>query len=160
LFVDAVDKGANTLATLADIKRIGGRSDVKAGGYMDDVRYYNRALSQADITALYNGGAGTEKENCATASDDPLYTVCTYTGVGVSTFTPPAGVTSVSALVVAGGGAGGGYIGGGGGAGGLISTSSYSVSGAITVTVGAGGTAPVEILQQLEQMVGILVLVH
>jgi hypothetical protein len=63
-----------------------------------------------------------------------------------STFSVPAGVTSVDALVVAGGGGGGGSSAqsapaGGGGAGGLIFFPAYPVtaSGTITVTVGCGG---------------------
>jgi len=31
-------------------------------GYIDDVRVYNRALTPAEISELYNGGAGTEGE--------------------------------------------------------------------------------------------------
>lgn len=59
------------------------------------------------------------------------------------TFTPDANLTSVRVLVVAGGGAGGGTdnnAGGGGGAGELVHRSTFGVSGACTVTIGAGGT--------------------
>ena len=31
-------------------------------GNIDDVRVYSRALSSADVAALYNGGAGTEDQ--------------------------------------------------------------------------------------------------
>lgn len=57
------------------------------------------------------------------------------------TWTCPAGITTVQALVVAGGGAGGGDDGGGGGAGGLVYSSSTSVIPGVTyqVIVGAGG---------------------
>ena len=63
------------------------------------------------------------------------------------TFSVPAGVTSVDALVVAGGGGGywstgkSSYGGGGAGAGGLIFMPGYTVTsgGTITVTVGCGG---------------------
>ena len=59
------------------------------------------------------------------------------------TFTPPAGVTEVDALVVAGGGPGGYYAGGGGGAGGLIYTNDLAVTplATYTITVGTGGVA-------------------
>jgi hypothetical protein len=74
--------------------------------------------------------------------------VQSFTSVGTTTWTAPAGVTSVEVLVVAGGGAGGGigsnYTGSaGGGAGGLIYNSNFAVTPgtAYTVTVGAGGTA-------------------
>ena len=58
-----------------------------------------------------------------------------------TTWTAPAGVTSVEVLAVAGGGGGGSQHGGGGGAGGLIYRSNYTVTpgSTYTVTVGAGG---------------------
>jgi hypothetical protein len=57
------------------------------------------------------------------------------------TWTCPAGVTSVSVLVVAGGGSGGYNIGGGGGAGGVIYKVGYPVTPgqAYAVVVGNGG---------------------
>ena len=45
--------------------RIGARADNagnKFPGNIDDVRIYNRALTQAEITELYNSGNGTEQE--------------------------------------------------------------------------------------------------
>jgi Concanavalin A-like lectin/glucanases superfamily len=69
------------------------------------------------------------------------YTVLSGSATGTNTtWTCPAGVTSIEVLVVAGGG-GGGYNGGGGGAGGLIYTSAYPVvpTTVYTVVVGAGG---------------------
>ncbi len=90
------------------------------------------------------GGSGivivrylTPVTNCTTATDDPTYTVCTYNTT--SSFVTPAGVTTASVLVVAGGGGGGNNIAGGGGAGGYLASTSYPVSGTITVIVGAGG---------------------
>jgi alpha-tubulin suppressor-like RCC1 family protein len=83
------------------------------------------------------------------ATPDHTYTYGGYY-VKVFTSTPgggtweiPAGVTKVDVLVVAGGGGGGSgdNAGGGGGAGGLIFETNYSVSGNLTVTVGAGGAA-------------------
>ncbi len=76
---------------------------------------------------------------CVIASDDALYTVCTYTSS--DTFFTPGGVTTASVLVIGGGGGGGGQQAGGGGGGGYIASTSYPISGSITVTVGAGGTA-------------------
>lgn len=57
------------------------------------------------------------------------------------TFTPPEGVTSVSVLIVGGGGGGGraGSGGAGGSAGQVRWVSSSSVSGPVSVTIGAGG---------------------
>ena len=65
------------------------------------------------------------------------YTYQTYTRNG--TFSAPVGVSEVEVLAVAGGGGGGGTIGGGGGGGGLVYNGSYTVSGSMAVTVGAGG---------------------
>jgi len=64
-------------------------------------------------------------------------------GNATFTFTPPAGVTEVDALVVAGGGPGGFYAGGGGGAGGLIYTNDLTVTplATYTISVGKGGAA-------------------
>jgi len=70
-----------------------------------------------------------------------------YGTPGTYTWTAPAGVTSVTYLVVAGGGGGGGgyptiTTGGGGGAGGMLTgTLSVTPLSSYTVTVGTGGTA-------------------
>lgn len=68
----------------------------------------------------------------------PTYAVFQDSG----SWTCPAGVTSVQALIVAGGGSGSvGGGGGGGGAGGLVYSSSISVTPGVTypIVVGAGG---------------------
>ena len=67
-------------------------------------------------------------------------TIVIFPGSGTTTWTVPAGVTSVSYLVVGGGGSGGGYVGGGGGGGGVLSGTGFGVSGTVNVTVGAGGS--------------------
>ncbi len=66
------------------------------------------------------------------------YRVHKFTTVGNSTFTPPAGLTSVEYLVVAGGGGGATTHAGGGGAGGFL-TGNTPISGTVNVTVGGGG---------------------
>jgi prepilin-type N-terminal cleavage/methylation domain-containing protein len=72
---------------------------------------------------------------------------CLYlSGDGQTTWTTPIGVNQVQYLVVGGGGAGsGGYNGfsqgGGGGGGDVLSATGYSVSGSISIVVGAGGAA-------------------
>ncbi|MDD3985457.1 MAG: hypothetical protein PHY59_06170, partial [Methanobacterium sp.] len=70
------------------------------------------------------------------------YITVNFSAVGNTTWTVPAGVTSVEVLVVGGGGGGGGVIGGGGGAGGLIYNNSYSVipGESINISVGGGGS--------------------
>ena len=71
----------------------------------------------------------------------------TFTTVGSNTFTIPAGVTKISAVLIGGGGAGGGSGGGvggnGGGGGGLVYINDYPVSPGqtLTVVVGGGGVA-------------------
>ena len=57
-----------------------------------------------------------------------------------ATFTPPAGVTAVNALVIAGGGGAGSQHAGGGGAGGLIYRPAFPVSGNQSVNIGGGGS--------------------
>lgn len=70
-------------------------------------------------------------------------TVLKFTSTGSCTWSVPAGVTQVRALVIGGGGAGGRSTNvggsGGGGAGAMVVHSAFAVSGNVTVTVGAGG---------------------
>jgi mucin-19 len=70
-------------------------------------------------------------------------TVLTFSTVGSCTWSVPADVTNVRALVIGGGGGGGKSTNvggsGGGGAGAMVVHSSYAVSGTISVVVGAGG---------------------
>ncbi|NBR24969.1 MAG: hypothetical protein EBU08_14585 [Micrococcales bacterium] len=84
------------------------------------------------IDHLLNKGAGTWPISGG-------YTII-QTFTGNSTWTCPAGVTSVEYLVVAGGG-GGGANGGGGGAGGFRTGSGLTVTPTqnYTITVGGGG---------------------
>lgn len=74
---------------------------------------------------------------------EPQAIVQKFTTVGTTTWTAPAGVHQVEALVVAGGGSGAVRDGSGGGAGGVVYTKSYAVTPGqpYTVTVGAGGAA-------------------
>lgn len=93
---------------------------------------YIRAATGGDTVQMING-----------------YMVHTFTTVGTSTFTP-ATSGLVDILVVAGGGGGGGnsaqsHAGGGGGSGGLYYAEKTTVSGPVTVTVGASGTGEVAI---------------
>lgn len=67
-------------------------------------------------------------------------TVVSFTTVETTSWTAPAGVTSVEYLVVGGGGGGGARGGGGGGAGGLqTGTLSVTPGASYSVVVGAGG---------------------
>lgn len=69
-------------------------------------------------------------------------TTAVFTTVGTCSFTLPTEATNISVLVVGGGGAGGWSnipSASGGGGGGVLVGESLSISGAMTVTVGAGG---------------------
>lgn len=72
-------------------------------------------------------------------------TINVYTLTGTATasanWSVPTGVTTAEILVVGGGGGGGFDNGGGGGSGGISYSSSYSVTGNYTITVGVGGAS-------------------
>lgn len=80
------------------------------------------------------------KVPAGSAQQGPQTTVSSFTSVGSTTWTCPAGVTSIEVLVVAGGGGGGGG-GSGGGGGGVVYHPKFSVTPGTgyTVTVGDGG---------------------
>lgn len=104
-------------------------------GDISEIFIYNRVLSANEILQNYN----------VTKTRFGIYTVESFTSVGTTSWTAPAGVTSVEYLVVAGGAGGGnGYDsgGGGGGAGGMVLTGILSVTpgNSYTITVGYGGT--------------------
>jgi hypothetical protein len=94
-------------------------------------------LQNGTVISLYGIGANQLK---ATGGDiiqtDGTYWYHAFKTSG--TFTPNSAL-SCDAMVIAGGGGGGGEIPGGGGAGGFRAVTSLSLSGATTVTVGAGG---------------------
>ena len=88
----------------------------------------NQEVSSASgITAQRSG------QNC----------IVTFTNTAEVNWNVPAGVASVSAIIVGGGGGGGdstsGATGGGGGAGGYFQNTNIFVSGSIAISVGAGG---------------------
>jgi hypothetical protein len=97
------------------------------------------------------GGGGGERDAVGGGGGGPgksggsgiiiLDHVVSFTTTGSTTWTAPAGITSVEVLVVAGGGGGGFEMGGGGGGGGVIYEPNFSVTPgqSYTVAVGAGG---------------------
>lgn len=118
---------------------------------IDDLRIFDQSLTSLQVQSIYNqqgvpgrGALVPQYIKSATGGntiqDIGGYRIHTFTTVGTSTFTP-ATSGNVEVLVVAGGGSGGIRHAGGGGAGGLIYNSSFSVSGAVNVTVGDGGAA-------------------
>ena len=97
-------------------------------------------------SALLTGVGGNTNVIDVSSTD---YIVHVFSQTGTTTFTPPPGVDEVEVLVVGGGGGGGtsrefsNAGAGGGGAGGLVFDDTFSVSGDVTVTVGAGGAGGV-----------------
>jgi hypothetical protein len=128
-------------------------------------------LSSDGTTDLTNGTSYTIRLKAVTAigvsdSSDPITatpniteTIQTFTTVGSTTWTAPAGVTSVEYLIVGGGGgSGGGYDtgGGGGGGGGMVLTGTYSVTPATTysIVVGDGGAGGISIRSPVSETNG------
>jgi len=87
------------------------------------------ALAVACPASLTGGSVATVNGDC----------VLSFTTVGSYSWTVPAGVSTADVLVVAGGGGGGADAAGGGGGGGVIYQQAVSVTGSVSVTVGAGG---------------------
>jgi len=114
-------------------------------------------LSLDGTTDLTNGIAYTVQLKAVNANGDsvasssisvtPSNPVISFSTLGASTWTAPAGITSIDYLIVGGGGgSGGGYDtgGGGGGGGGMVLSGTTSVTPGTTYTVvvgdgGAGG---------------------
>jgi hypothetical protein len=98
----------------------------------------------AELRGLIVNDSGSINLPSGTEANRPTTTpsVQTFTTVGTTSWTAPAGVNEVEVLVVAGGGGGGYDNGGGGGAGGLIYESNYKVTPgqSYTVIVGGGGS--------------------
>ena len=97
------------------------------------ISYYvpvDNATAAATCPASLSGGTVTTANGAC---------VLSFTTVGSYSWTPPAGVTTVDVLVVAGGGGGGADAAGGGGGGGVIHDQARVVSGAVSLSVGAGG---------------------
>ena len=116
------------------------------GGYYDDFRVYDRALTTTEISNLYNLGAVNIEEGDISGTNDKYvaykYTAVNDNGSGQSeynlNFNNPA---LCDILVVAGGGAGGGNgQAGGGGAGALIYYEDVILHGDYIIKVGNGGT--------------------
>jgi hypothetical protein len=159
----------NIIATESFIGRRGdSQGEDLFDGLIDDVRIYNRALSEAEIQKLYNetenitdglvghwemdetfgdlavdssgnNNHGTIYGAKRGGSKGRYVGIEAFTTVGSHTWTVPEGVSEVDVLVVGGGGGGGSNYGGGGGAGGLIFEENYGVSGDISVEIGDGG---------------------
>jgi hypothetical protein len=159
-----VVNAGNAEASISFIAGSDGGSAITNYEYSTDGSSWT-ALSPADasspvtVTGLTNGVAYTiylragnavgSGASSASVSVTPIaLTTTSFTTTGSTTWTAPAGVTSVQYLVVGGGGGGGGAYdvgGGGGGGGGLVLTGTKSVTpgSTYTIVVGAGGAGGV-----------------
>lgn len=109
-------------------------------GDIGKTKMYDHALSDSEILDEYNADASRYvcASDTATANGK---TVVTFTNPGSCSWTAPAGVTAVRAVLVGGGGGGGAWVGGGGGGGGVLEQSSVSVSAGTSypIVVAGGG---------------------
>lgn len=130
-------KGLHVGALLAKPTASAGYTEWPHKGYIDDVRLYNKELTAAEITEIYNYTKGRYNEMV-----DKTYIISSDATISI-----PSGYTSMEYLVVGAGGGGGGAAtnssaGGGGGGGEVVTgTTSSPAGGTYTFTIGAGGTA-------------------
>ena len=125
---------------------VGGQGGIGGGGAGGRTNGQNGQNGAANTGGGGGGGTRTSSSVAGGAGGSGVV-ILRYRVPQVATFldsgswTCPAGVTSVQALIVAGGGGGGPPGGGGGGAGGLVYSSSVSVTPGVTypIVVGQGG---------------------
>ena len=141
--------GAN--GTCSGIPAIGddpvpGNGNPYFAGKIDDVRIYNRALSAQEVQQLYLQGGGGQIDH--TNIPFPINNTVTLVYATSTTWTKPAGLTSVTVQVWGGGGGGTDASAGGNGAnssftfnsGGSVVTANGG-TGASGSTAGTGGSA-------------------
>jgi hypothetical protein len=91
------------------------------------------------FTIQASDGVNTASRQYSITVNAPV--IETFTATGPGTFSVPAGVSTISILMVAGGGSGGSSLGGGGGGGGLLEgTLTVTPGSSIAYNVGAGAT--------------------
>ena len=127
-------------------------SPVTISGLTNGTSYTIRLKAVSDI-------GESDASESVSATPNVTETIQTFTTVGSTTWTAPAGVTSVEYLVVGGGGGSGGGFdtgGGGGGGGGMVLTGSYSVTAGNTYTiiVGDGGAGGISIRNPVSETNG------
>lgn len=102
-------------------------------------------LVPVQAATISSGWCAANIDNTSGVSvyDDGAYCYVAFkTASTTYSWTPPTGISNIDLLVVAGGGGGGSRHAGGGGAGGLIKQTGFAItSSALSITVGAGGTA-------------------
>ena len=123
--------------------------EVYAVNNLEPTAYESDPVSGPTFTTAGVGGAGTGGVVSRVVDDYIHVFEISIDGTATYEFTPPAGVTSVEALVVGGGGPGGFYAGGGGGAGGLVHDTALALSGGTTYTVAVGdGGVPADTVDE------------
>ena len=135
-----MNKSVSSLLTVGQLPTFGTFTlGPKSGAY---------ALADASFsfTAPISDSSGAfsyTSDNSAVAVIHSTPTFTSFTTVGTTSWTVPAGVTSVSALIVGGGGGGGTDNGGGGGGGGVIVNTNIAVTPgtSMSIVVGSGGAA-------------------
>ena len=104
-------------------------------GYVDEVAKWSRALSEAEVTALYNAGSGIDLSARLGASTPAAlsFTPAAVLLTSGTSYTVPAGATSMKAWAV-----GSGSVGNLAGAAGGCAFKTWLVSGGTSVTYGVG----------------------
>jgi hypothetical protein len=118
-------------------------------GAIADFRMYQRALTAAESTSIYNFYFLTTKfvpSGFSSSLVNGSYTIFAYTSVGsisnALNYFIPGAIVTIYVIQVAGGGSGGCDQAGGGGGGGVIFSTLYlTTSDNMSFTVGAGGVA-------------------
>lgn len=151
-YVDGTNVGSANFESTNNVYYLGNPGGGQPIGTADDIRVYNRALSSADITALYNGGQITN----GLVGYWPLdYAVSEYSQQktviltsGTSWTVPNDWNNAANTIEVIGGGGGGGggtsNIGGGGGGGGgynALINATLTPGATVGYSVGGGGSA-------------------
>ena len=116
-----------------------GNSNYYVSGSIGVVKVYSTALTAAQISTDFT--TDSSRYLCSTSTNTTAtQTTVSFTNGGTCTWTAPAGVTSVRALIVGGGGGGGSWVGGGGGGGGVVDQNVTVTPGtAYPIVIGSGG---------------------
>ena len=136
--VNFIDGQALTASSFGSYNTNGVWQPIKYSGSFGTNGFYLNFGNTTNTTTIGYDTSGNS--NNWTANNISLASGTAYTTVGSTTWTAPAGVTSINYLVAAGGGGGGSNAGGGGGAGGLLTGTATVVPGTVyTIAVGGGG---------------------
>jgi uncharacterized protein YjbI with pentapeptide repeats len=135
-----MSKSVSSLLTVGQLPTFGTFTlGPKSGAY----ELADASFSLTAPTSDSSGAFSYTSDNSAVAVIPPTPTFTTFTTVGTTNWVVPAGITSVSALIVGGGGGGGRDNGGGGGGGGVIVNTNIAVTpgASMNIVVGSGGAA-------------------